>query len=754
MRGDLRRFRPDLALLGASLVVAASLTRLLAGGMRGVALGPLLASAAVGSVVPAVLATRRVAVPIRVLSGTIAVTLVSLWTSAPRSTTYGLPTGRTWHALEAHLQAARPILVGFALPLRPTEGVLLLSSLLVGIVSVLASVLLHADDRTNRLYPGLALLCPFALLVFVTAESARPSVALPVALFVGFGAAAISASQPAPMGDPSKGHHEARLSSTTGLTAAIVIGAVLIALTFETGGGGATGTNPGGNTTAAVPPTGLSLTSSLVALEVHDANVVLFRAHSLFPTYWQVAVLNVLRNGEWTIDAGTASAIGGTGSSSATQTPYVLPPGVRQTFTARVDIDHLSSRLLPVPPSTLAVFGPVPSALTAVGAVSTRATQPGQAYGTIAAVPVNDPGALAGGAAVSSYPQAQVQSAVALPPLPSSIVSMARAATVGAQTPLGQAEALVDWFRSGRFKYSLTPPGVTPGTDPIVSFLTRTRVGTCEQFAGAFTVLARTLGLPTRLVVGFTAGRRTGPDEVTVRGDDAHAWPEVYLGPAAGWVSFEPTPQQLTGEVAPEGVVGPTGIETTVPPPGTSPPTVPEPSSPTTVLSTVPNSAAQSGGTIAPVPSASPGLGWLGWLLISLSLLVLAVFVIIALVRRRRWSPSGRSAVGVALLAEALVDRALAESGIGRPRWQPLSLFVEELAARSEESAHEDRLRSLLADAATVAVTVEHALYDFGPLTTESARSAYTAALRVQRELRDPDVSRLVSVSLEPTVDH
>ena len=441
-------------------------------------------------------------------------------------------------------------------------------------VGVLASVLLHADDHADRLYPGLALVGPFALLVFVAVQSARPTVAVPIVLFVGCSAVLLSVSQPAQIGAPSEPHHS-WLSSTTALTGAVVIGATLVALTLG-GGGGAEGSGPGGTAVAAVPPTGLSLTSSLVALELHDANVELFRAHSTVPTYWQVAVLNVLRNGEWTTDAETASAVNGTHGSADSPSPPIGTIGPATTFTTTVDVDHFSSRLLPVPPATVAVSGPGPSMLTPLGAVSTQATEPGQKYTTTSLVPVNDPGVLAGESATSTYPPALVQAYTALPPLPSSVGLVAREATLGSQTPIGEAEALVDWFRSGRFTYSLDPPAVTPGADPIVSFLTTTRTGTCEQFAGAFTVLARTLGLPTRMVVGFTAGRRTGPDEVTIRGDDAHAWPEVYLGPTAGWVSFEPTPQKLTGEAAPEGVVGPSGVERTVPPPVTSPPSVPQ----------------------------------------------------------------------------------------------------------------------------------------------------------------------------------
>jgi transglutaminase-like putative cysteine protease len=468
-------------------------------------------------------------------------------------------------------------------------------------------------------------------------------------------------------------------------------------------------------------------------------------------------VLNVLRDGEWTTDAGTASAVQGTTTGSAAHTPSFLTPGTSPTYTATVEVDHFSGRLLPVPPTTLAVSGPGESALTPFGAISTRATTPGQRYSTISVAPVNDPGALVAGATVNSYPQA-LRASVALPPLPSSIAVVARDATVGAQTPLGQAEALVDWFRSGRFRYSLDPPAVAPGADPIVNFLTQTRTGTCEQFAGAFTVLARTLGLPTRMVVGFTAGRRTGPNEVTIRGDDAHAWPEVYLGPAAGWVSFEPTPQQLTGEVAPEGVVGPTGIETQVPPPGTTPPTLPQPLSPPTMVApTSPNTAVHSVSN-APVEATRPGSGWLGWLLISLGGLAVSVLAIVAVIRRRRWSPAGRSGLGVVLLAEAVVDRAFSEAGIARPRWQPLSLFVAALAASFEDPnatlrldpcPDEIPLRPLLADAAIVAETVEHALYDFGPLSTESAQIAYAAALRVQQGLRGQDLSR-VNIDQQP----
>ena len=207
-----------------------------------------------------------------------------------------------------------------------------------------------------------------------------------------------------------------------------------------------------------------------------------------------------------------------------------------------------------------------------------RPTTSGQQYATLSTLPVTEPESLGGNAPVATYPPALVQADTALPTLPLSIEALARTVTAGAQGPLAQAELLVNWFRSGQFHYTLDPPAAPAGTDPLVSFLTQTRSGSCEQFAGAFVVLARSLGLPSRVVVGFTAGRYSGPGEVTVRGADAHAWPQVYLGQRAGWVSFEPTPQQPRGELAPEGVVGPSGVSTTTPStPVSTPTTAPSP---------------------------------------------------------------------------------------------------------------------------------------------------------------------------------
>jgi transglutaminase-like putative cysteine protease len=398
---------------------------------------------------------------------------------------------------------------------------------------------------------------------------------LPVVLFVAAGALTVTAARPeASPGPGSTGLR--RWSPAATLTLCAMAGVVLVAALVDADAGGAG--SSGAGVAPAVPLSAESLTSNLLSVEVHDADDVLFEATGRGRTYWQVAALTVLRNGVWVADADTASAARGPGHGAPLAPP--APGGAsagRRDVTAAVRIDALSSRLLPVPPGTVALSGTA-ATLTDVGAVVPAPTTTGQQYTTRSERPVTDVASLGGNDPVAADPPALVQADTVLPALPPSIGALARSVTAGAQGPLAQAELLVNWLRSGRFHYTLAPPATAPGTDPLVGFLTQTRSGSCEQFAGAYVALARSLGLPSRVVVGFTAGRYSGPGEVTVRGADAHAWPQVYLGPRAGWVSFEPTPQQPRGELAPEGVIGPSGVSTTLPTaPVQTPTTAPSP---------------------------------------------------------------------------------------------------------------------------------------------------------------------------------
>lgn len=125
------------------------------------------------------------------------------------------------------------------------------------------------------------------------------------------------------------------------------------------------------------------------------------------------------------------------------------------------------------------------------------------------------------------------------------VAEAAREATAEADSPYDQAVALQRWLRDPtRFTYSTTIPRGGTG-DPVWDFL-QDRTGYCIQFATTMVVMARSLGIPARLAVGYLPGDRTGDTTWQITGRDSHAWPEIFF-PGTGWVRFEPTPAQQTG---------------------------------------------------------------------------------------------------------------------------------------------------------------------------------------------------------------
>jgi hypothetical protein len=121
--------------------------------------------------------------------------------------------------------------------------------------------------------------------------------------------------------------------------------------------------------------------------------------------------------------------------------------------------------------------------------------------------------------------------------------------------------AIQAWFTApGRFTYSLKVPS-TQSPAALINFLTKSKTGYCQQFAFAMAVLARLVGIPSRVVVGYTQGTFIGNDNWQVKTTDAHAWPELFF-PGAGWLRFEPTPPNAAGQP---------GQATAIPPPYSTP---------------------------------------------------------------------------------------------------------------------------------------------------------------------------------------
>jgi transglutaminase-like putative cysteine protease len=128
--------------------------------------------------------------------------------------------------------------------------------------------------------------------------------------------------------------------------------------------------------------------------------------------------------------------------------------------------------------------------------------------------------------------------------LPDSVRELSFDVTRTAPSRFEKAVALQNWFRrDGGFTYD-TAVSLGNGTDDLVAFLTQGdggRTGYCEQFAAAMAVMARVVGIPARVAVGFLDPTNIGGDTWEYSTRDMHAWPELYFS-GSGWVRFEPTP--------------------------------------------------------------------------------------------------------------------------------------------------------------------------------------------------------------------
>jgi transglutaminase-like putative cysteine protease len=481
---------------------------------------------------------------------------------------------------------------------------------------------------------------------------------------------------------------------------------------------------------------GISLVDHLLATEITEAHTVVFRATSPVTTYWQVGVLSTFNGSEWLPSSKVRDALAESAGSlaSALGAGSLPTPTPAQTFTAQVAITDFASRLLPAPPHTVAVQAATGAAAGAPkvtiigeeGVLTPSVSTPGPKYRVTAAL---DTSITPGTNQLSPF-DPRLAPYLALPAQPAVVNFLAHAAVGTATTPAAEAQALVNWFRSGRFRYTLSPPPTT-GSDPLVQFLTVTKAGFCEQFAGAYGVLARALGIPTRLAIGFTAGQAGAAGTFTVTGADAHVWPQVYLGPAAGWVSVEPTPPSVAGSPAAEGVVGATGATAarTSRPKGTPTSAVPRTATTTTSPRAKPSAAPTRHRASPRRHSGAPKGAPIWWIpvVVAVGLLLLAASAILALRRRR-------ASAEAALLPDQRVVRAW-ERALGALGRSGLSRRAEETPAEYAarvRSVEDTSALPVEADAvANLAALVELACYTPRPCTPAQATDAHALANRI-----------------------
>ena len=127
---------------------------------------------------------------------------------------------------------------------------------------------------------------------------------------------------------------------------------------------------------------------------------------------------------------------------------------------------------------------------------------------------------------------------------------LAREITDAHESIYDKVTALESYLGSEFFAYSLQVPPL-PAQNGMDAFINEIRRGHCELFASALALMARSLGIPARVVSGYRGGEYM-PDEQAylVRASMSHLWVEV-LFPEYGWVRFDPSPRS---DIPPTGL--------------------------------------------------------------------------------------------------------------------------------------------------------------------------------------------------------
>lgn len=416
--------------------------------------------------------------------------------------------------------------------------------------------------------------------------------------------------------------------------------------------------------------------------------------------------------------------VGGDYREAGRVLPAVFGPGapgpgttpIRQTIT----IDDLDGRLLPAAPVAHQVDGIRVAYDQATGTiVRPDGLTPGLTYTVQSRQSTVDDNLLAG-ADVPSGPSVARFLALGPGTPPSALTDLAQQIGADVAGAYQKAQSVEEFLADHYTLVNDAPSGHAYPNLQFFLFGPRNgggQRGTSEQFAASFAVLARMLGLPSRVVVGFQAR----PGKGDVRGRDALAWPEV-LFTGVGWVPFDPlpkdnqTPQPLDSQFHPK------------PSPSTPPPSA----APTISVSVSPPQPHHSPSAVpaAPLrlPPWAPGAatgGALG--------LVALVLTTIGLLRRRqrrrrlfRGSP-GRRVAGA--WREVLDALRLA----GRPAAHHMP--TTEVAAWATIPAHERKVRPAV-PLDDLALLVNRVTYAASEPTEDDAYRARRQALAYVGELR------------------
>lgn len=708
----------------------------------------VVVSAAVAHTLAAWCRRRGLGVGTTSLLAAVGVVFVTTWLVLSDTTVFGIPTGETISTFWRELGDAWTLFGDVKAPAPTVPGFVLAATVGVWGLALLA------DTAAFRAAGLVEAMVPASTLFVFGAALGAPRYRVPVtALYLGAllafwltARAHRQLSSPTWMARDESTGVRAMMRTGLAIGAVGVVAAVLLGPNL-----------PGADAEALIPwrnsdrdSGGSRVTvSPLVDIRtriVDQAATEVFQVESPVRSYWRLTALETFDGRIWSSSRKYRSARG-TLDSAAPDDELPIEV-VEQEF----NITHLDSIWLP------AAFRPVgiddiearyddesSSLLTeASNAIGAR-------YVVQSALPRVDAAQLA--SAGSLVPDEIAATYLRLPrDFPQSVRDLATGVVAGAATPYEAAKRLQDFFRTGEFTYDLAvPPGHS--ADALEQFLFQTRRGYCEQFAGAYAAMARAVGLPARIGVGFTTGE-LGPDGAyTVRGYHGHAWPEVHLA-GYGWLPFEPTPgrgipggEPYTGVPESQATPGDPTTATTLATTTTLAPATPAPGE-----TTLPSFDIGDSGAGGDLPDGAPS-PWPRRLLVTLLVLVLvpllwagAVTLFTLLRRWRRRAAAQTPGERVAVAWEE-VGEALARTGVPPRRSETPAEYAERAARVTELD------RELLAELALLTTESRYAPPDAISIDDDAAASALLTAREVERTVaKQLDRKTKVRSAFDPRV--
>lgn len=632
----------------------------------------------------------------------------------------GFQQPRLGHRMAALIPATIDFLQKSGVPMAPMGGVLVLFTALVGLATI------AADAFANRHHPLLALI-PLITIYVIPAVVIRDD--LPVGMFLLAATGWLGVLVADTLTDAQRWGrlvaHDPQVSLRSFGSMAVVVAAPALALALLAGsvlpGVGAgmwTGTAASGRGPLQLKDLTLDLTANLHLPQ--DAPVLRYTTDAPNGVYLRMGALaGVDRNGWHALPTqlvpGTPKQVPGVG----------VPPA---NTTATVSVGQFSSDHLPAPYAPLHYsLGDQwlydPDSLMVVNKQRSGSATRQLTYSIASYVPQPTPAQIAAAEAGTPSDPATLN----VPgDVPASIIDLAHRIGDAEPTAGRRAVAIENFLRDPTtFRYSLEAPAGN-GYQVLEDFLFTSHAGYCVHYAASMALMARIVGIPSRVAIGFLPGTNSG-GTWTVTAHDMHAWPELYLA-GLGWIRFEPT---VSVASAPAYSTLPDAQSTTAP---TDPAQTVAPSSDTSRSTDVrPDQPASTQTTPTATGFSIPG--WVGGVAGVLAVIA-APGVIRGRLRRRRLR--GRHANPDAAIDDAWheVRDTVWDLGLAWPQGSPRTIANQLAASLDGEAA---------VDARELGQSVERSLFSQHDVDT-AALARQVGVIRTGLARRVPSWRRVLAV--------